>query len=368
MESFVNLTEFAVITEVNRQLAILPESDRALLQLKDVVAYSLNCLPCLYANSAEGWHFQRAKISNEMTNNLENVVYWAIRNIIANDRNSSRGGQPPRDQSSLPYQVMLKPPYVLHQLSKILNQPYLEWVQVPGAVGQAIADLTTLQTSSQLQPVSKPTPDPQRFTSSANRALITSIKGYLQRSHVREQDPERSKTWLTAEQPKPTTPAPNPESEAKQLYMAGARLGYVNVMEEVVTLAARSLIKTVRMGMQAKIKLSDVVTCALNLLPPMYATTEFGLKFCRYKVKTEMVEMVNQMVREAIVRVCKAPLRRVSPSPVAAIQVEQNQAIAKLSSILNHEQVTWQNLIVLVEQQLNRIPSENLDLYQAGTA
>ncbi|MDX1976382.1 MAG: late competence development ComFB family protein [Pseudanabaenaceae cyanobacterium bins.68] len=365
MEGLVNLTETAVIKEANRQLARLPEGDRALLHLKDVVAYSLNCLPCMYANSAQGWDFQHRKITTEMTSNLENVVYWAIRNIITNDRNRIREGSPARDRSPLPHQVLTKPPYVLHQLGQILNQPYLEWAQVPAVTRQAIADLTTLQTSPKLTP--RPTSDPaSRFTSSSNRALVTSIKGYLQRSHVKEQDPERSKTWLTSEQPKPAPESAHPESEAKQLYMAAARVGYINVMEEVVTLAARSMVKTVRMGLQAKIKLSDVVTCALNLLPPMYATTEFGLKFCRYKVKTEMVETINQKVREAIMRVCNAPLRQVSPSPIAAIQAEQNQAIAALSTILEHEQVTWQNLVALVEQKLNRTPRQDHSL--RGTA
>jgi Late competence development protein ComFB len=131
-------------------------------------------------------------------------------------------------------------------------------------------------------------------------------------------------------------------------------LGYVNVMEEVVAAAAKSLVQTVRMGLQSKIKLDDVVACALNLLPAMYASTENGMKFLRHKIKTEMIETITAMVRQAIVKVCKAPIRQVAPIPLTVFEQELAQAMTALQTILEQEQVTWKNVVSLIEAKLNR--------------
>jgi Late competence development protein ComFB len=361
MESFVNVIELAVIQEATKQLAALPESDRGLVSLEEVVTYSLNRVPPMYATSLTGWTHLYKRIEVEMGCTLENVIYWAIRNIITNERNRTRGIEPERDRTPLPETALAKPARALHKLSQILEEKYLEWSQVPSSTQKAIAAMTRIQTST---PTQLPAPDSDygsRFTSGANRALITSMKGYLQRAHVKAQRPDQAKAWQRSEQvPQKLEPEVSPESSAKQMYMASSRLGYVNVMEEVVTAAAKSLVKSVRMGLQSKIQLHDVVACALNLLPAMYASSEFGMKFLRYKIKTEMIDTISSMVRQAIVQVCKAPIRKVLPTPIAEIEQQQSQAIAELQTILKRLDISWENVVSLIETELNLSSATNL--------
>jgi Late competence development protein ComFB len=399
MENLVNIIESAVIHEATKQLADLPECDRHLVGLSDVVTYSLNRVPTMYATSAIGWQYLSKRIHEEMANSLENVVYWAIRNIITNERLRSRSAEPSCDRTPLPETTFTKPARTLYKLSQIFDCQYLEWSQVPSLTRKAIADLTTLQTtppsSSPLEHQSENSRDySSPYNSGANRALVTSIKGYLQRSHVKAQRPEQAKAWqksgLTPQNVESEkNPGKNseknseknleknleksPESEVKQLYMASARLGYINVIEDVVAAAAKSLVKTVRMGLQAKIKLDDVIACALNLLPAMYASTEYGMKVLRHKIKTEMIETITAMVRQAIVQVCKAPIRQVEPTPLAAFDIELDRTIFALQTIFEHEQVTWKNVVSLVEAKLNRfsaaqIPSNDVYFGRAGIA
>jgi hypothetical protein len=375
MESFVNVIESAVIQEATKQLAALPESDRRLVSIEDVVTYSLNRVPPMYATSLAGWTHLHKRIEEEMGCTLENVIYWAIRNIITNERNRTRGIEPERDRTSLPETVLAKPARALHKLSQILEEKYLEWSQVPSLTQKAIAAMTRIQTSVPTRPsISDPSDYSSRSTSVANRALITSMKGYLQRAHVKAQNPDRSKAWQRSEQvPQNIEPEVSPESTAKQIYMASSRLGYVNVMEEVVTAAAKSLVKSVRMGLQSKIQLHDVIACALNLLPAMYASSEFGMKFLRYKIKTEMIDTISTMVRQAIVQVCKAPIRRVLPTPIAEFEQQQNQAINELQTILKRLDISWKNVVSLIETELNLSPvtSSNADdsyFHRAGIA
>jgi uncharacterized protein YhaN len=73
-----NVMESLVIEEVNKQLQSLPLKTSKLVKLPDVLAYTLNRLPSLYATSKIGWQRQLNRAKNEFSEKIEEVVRQSI--------------------------------------------------------------------------------------------------------------------------------------------------------------------------------------------------------------------------------------------------------------------------------------------------
>jgi hypothetical protein len=106
--------------------------------------------------------------------------------------------------------------------------------------------------------------------------------------------------------PSSVHPTPHPESRQKQHH-----LRYVNVMEYWVQLEVYQQLRKLR-RINRYIEPSEIVTYALNRLPPLYASCEEGKTYQLEKGKLHRAE-IRTTVLDAIKHVLRDPIRKSTP-------------------------------------------------------
>jgi hypothetical protein len=333
MEKCRNAIEEIVIEEINTQLNRLGPDARRNISMGEVIAYALNRLPPMYATTQKGW-IQQRKLARDR---LQNQITSAVRQALVGVRRD-----PLRVSDPLPPTELQSQARSLLKLQRILDRDDLKWKDVPQAVAAAIAT-----------PEARLIP---RQPASFARRSVQDIKSYLRRSKSHKPRLRESGISISEQDFKASS-----ESREFDSYMAGATYNYSNILANLVTSVALRQIAKLNPEVINQLTLDDVVAYALNRLPPMYATSDRGLKKLRQKIKDEMTHEIAAVVRRAVSKIAQEPIRLLPPLPFERFNEEQDEALAKLKEILKRKDITWQNVADVVEIVLENGGMQGLD-------
>ncbi|WP_413173626.1 late competence development ComFB family protein [Anabaena azotica] len=124
-----------------------------------------------------------------------------------------------------------------------------------------------------------------------------------------------------------------------------------NVMEMLVAEEVEKQIQSLPVKTASFIKSSEVVAYALNRLPSLYATSKRGWQKQWHHGKTELGQKITMAVRQGIVAVQRDPLRVNDPLSFQGDN-KAMEALDKLKSVLQREDLSWENVTDVVEQTL----------------
>jgi hypothetical protein len=309
-----NAIEELVIAEAETQIQRLSHQAKERVDLSEVIAYALNRLPPMYATTQRGWTQQRQRAGSELGNQISAVVRNGLLGV---QRDTLRQLDP------LPNHELASQNRTLVKLRELLKRKELKWKDVPSAVNEALMQVRyqgSLE-STYLSP---------------DRRNAVSAKSYLKRKTTRDVDFVRA-------------PAATAEDADFQSYMSGTAYRYSNILENLVAAIAERRMERLSPELQAQIDLDEVLAYALNRLPPMYATSNRGLKQLRQQVKTEMTNEMMSIVKQAFVKVAQTPERVLSPLPFERFNSEQEAALEKLKLILKRDDVSWRNVVEAIQ-------------------
>lgn len=127
-----------------------------------------------------------------------------------------------------------------------------------------------------------------------------------------------------------------------------------NVMETLVSQEIEEQLLLLPHRVAQSINKIDVMTYALNRLPALYASSKKGWQYQISRGQKDYGQQIVLAVRQAIVAVQRDPLRNVIPlKPHTDLQSQAAQiALNKLKQLLQNEQLSWSNMVVVVEQSL----------------
>ncbi|MDX1978361.1 MAG: late competence development ComFB family protein [Pseudanabaenaceae cyanobacterium bins.68] len=358
MANFRNALEPAVVNAAKKQLEEL-QAEGKLPPIAEVVAYTLNRLPPKYATTHRGWIRHRDEVLKSMQLEIYDTINRGIQVL--------RLGDPLHDSQPIPDQEFQCKSMALVKLRQILEQPLLEWQDVPGAVSRRLGqlegrvyELPNLPEPQVSQGRSVKAQD-SRYSgvSPANRQIIANLVDYSQR--------RRAKNWQKTNEAIANSDLRRPKTQTRkifdldldnpqdvlQIYTLKANLGFSNVLENLVLSAAQAVAKQVDADVRSQINLAEVSAYALNRLPPMYATSQRGWEVLRRKAKEELAREILLRVKAAFEQVLNRPKRNPQPLPFQKIELEYDDALLQLQIILHREDLNWLNLTDIVEQELN---------------
>ncbi|MCU0570095.1 MAG: late competence development ComFB family protein [Oculatellaceae cyanobacterium Prado106] len=134
---------------------------------------------------------------------------------------------------------------------------------------------------------------------------------------------------------------------------------YINVMEllaqeaiaqQLQSLQSRAPHYTRQIG---QINQIELIACALNQLPPLYATSEKGLEYQIQRGRSRYASQIDEAVRLALATTLKTPLRNSAPLKPKATAASQ-ELLDQLRSLLNRRELSWENLPIAIEQALQQ--------------
>jgi hypothetical protein len=124
-----------------------------------------------------------------------------------------------------------------------------------------------------------------------------------------------------------------------------------NVMEMLVAEEVEKQIESLPVKTASFIKSSEVAAYALNRLPSLYATSQKGWQKQWHHGKTELCQKITMAVGQGIVAVQRDPLRVNDPLSFQGDN-KAMEALDKLKSVLQREDLSWENVTDIVEQTL----------------
>lgn len=127
-----------------------------------------------------------------------------------------------------------------------------------------------------------------------------------------------------------------------------------NVMETLVSQEIEAQLLLLPHRVAQSINKIDAMTYAINRLPALYASSQKGWEYQMSRAQNNYGHQILLAVRQAIIAVQRDPLRSVIPlKPQVDVQSQAAQvALEKLKKLLQNEQLSWSNLIVVIEQSL----------------
>jgi len=129
MSSCRNALEELVIEEAEAQYKRLGADVKKRVDLSEVIAYTLNRLPPMYATTQRGWVQQRKKASQE----LGAAIAKTVRNgFLSTQSDVLRQGDP------IPDHELISQARSLFKLRKLFSKDYLKWKDVPEIVRDAL--------------------------------------------------------------------------------------------------------------------------------------------------------------------------------------------------------------------------------------
>lgn len=128
---------------------------------------------------------------------------------------------------------------------------------------------------------------------------------------------------------------------------------YKNVMETLVNNELDRQLKDLPPKLADYLNRVEVITYALNRLPALYATSEKGWHRQQLRGTSELRNQISTAVRQALVAVRRDPLRATTP-----LKPEEDQeiqvALQRLRRMLKRDNLSWRNLVDMVEQMVIR--------------
>ncbi|WP_271254742.1 late competence development ComFB family protein [Pseudanabaena sp. Chao 1811] len=335
MSSCRNALEELVIEEAEAQYKRLGADVKKRVDLSEVIAYTLNRLPPMYATTQRGWVQQRKKADQE----LGAAIAKTVRNGFLSTQSDVL-----RQQDPIPAHELISQARSLVKLRKLFNKDYLKWKDVPDVVRDAL-DSGYYQGLSNGTYISLDRRNSLLARSYAVRRRATPILNSSSKSPKTEQD-------ISA------------EIRDFESYMSGTVYRYSNILESLVSAIVERRVQRLDEAIQKKISIDDVAAYVLNRLPPMYATSRRGLQSLRQRVKSEMTNQIISIVKEALVKVIQAPERALSPLPFERFNLELEDTLVQLRELLQRDDITWRNIAEIVEECL-RAPRSDYPVWRA---
>lgn len=331
MSSCRNALEELVIEEAEAQYNRLGADVKKRVDLSEVIAYTLNRLPPMYATTQRGWVQQRKRASQE----LGAVISKTVRNGFLSTQSDVL-----RQTDPIPAHELISQARSLFKLRKLFSKDYLKWKDIPDIVRDALD-------SGYYQSLSDGT-----YVSLDRRNSL------LARSYA----VRRKTTTILSSTSKVSKSEKDISSDIKNFesYMSGTIYRYSNILESLVEAIVERRVNRLDETLQKRISIDDVAAYVLNRLPPMYATSRRGLQNLRQRVKSEMTNQIISIVKEALNKVIQAPERSLSPLPFEKFNLELDETLVQLRELLKRDDITWRNIAEVVEECL-RAPKSKSD-------
>lgn len=331
MSSCRNALEELVIEEAETQYKRLGADVKKRVDLSEVIAYTLNRLPPMYATTQRGWVQQRKKAEQE----LGAAIAKTVRNGFLSTQSDVL-----RQSDPIPDHELVSQARSLFKLRKLFSKDYLKWKDVPEVVRDAL--------------------NSGFYQSLANGTYVSLDRrnSLLARSYAVRR---KTTTVLPNTTAKTTKTEKDISTEIKDFesYMSGTIYRYSNILESLVTAIVERRAQRLDETVQQKISVDDVGAYVLNRLPPMYATSRRGLQNLRLRVKSEMTSQIISIVKEALNRVAQAPERALSPLPFEKFNLELEDSLVQLREALGRDDITWRNVAEVIEECLRSPKSDH---------
>lgn len=336
MSSCRNALEELVIEEAESQYKRLGADVKKRVDLSEVIAYTLNRLPPMYATTQRGWVQQHKRAEQD----LGSAIVKTVRNGFLSTQSDVL-----RQSDPIPEHELISQARSLFKLRKLFSKDHLKWKDVPDVVRDALS-------SGSYQNISN-----NGAYVSLDRRNSFLARSYAVRHKTTTILPNTSKTNKTEK---------DLATEIKDFesYMSGTTYRYSNILESLVTAIVERRTQRLDETVQQKINIDDVAAYVLNRLPPMYATSRRGLQNLRLRVKSEMTSQIISIVKEALTRVSQAPERALSPLPFEKFNLELEESLVQLRAALGRDDITWRNVAKIVEECL-RAPKPDQPTWRA---
>ncbi|WP_103670217.1 late competence development ComFB family protein [Pseudanabaena sp. BC1403] len=335
MSSCRNALEELVIEESEAQYKRLGADVKKRVDLSEVIAYTLNRLPPMYATTQRGWVQQRKRAEQE----LGSAITKTVRNGFLSTQSDVL-----RQSDPIPEHELISQARSLFKLRKLFSKDYLKWKDVPEIVRDAL--------------------DSGYYQSLSNGSYVSLDRrnSLLARSYA----VRRKSTAILPSASKVARTEKDISTEMKDFesYMSGTIYRYSNILESLVNAIVERRAQRLDETVQQKVNIDDVAAYVLNRLPPMYATSRRGLQNLRQRVKSEMTSQIISIVKEALTKVVQAPERSLSPLPFEKFNVELEESLVQLRELLGRDDITWRNVAEAVEECL-RSPRADYPTWRA---
>jgi len=337
MSSCRNALEELVIEEAETQFKRLGTDVKNRVDLSEVIAYTLNRLPPMYATTQRGWVQQRKRADQE----LGAAISKTVRNGFLSTQSDVL-----RQSDPIPAHELISQARSLFKLRKLFSKDYLKWKDVPEIVKDAL--------------------DSGYYQSISNNGTYVSLdrrNSLLARSYA----VRRNRSPILPATSKVSKTEKDISSEIKDFesYMSGTIYRYSNILESIVAAIIERRVNRFDEAIQKKISIDDVAAYVLNRLPPMYATSRRGLQNLRQRVKSEMTNQIISIVKEALNKVIQAPERSLSPLPFEKFNLELEDTLVQLRELLQRDNITWRNITEIVEECLREPKSSSYPTWHA---
>ncbi len=337
MSSCRNALEELVIEEAETQFKRLGTDVKNRVDLSEVIAYTLNRLPPMYATTQRGWLQQRKRADQE----LGSAIAKTVRNGFLSTQSDVL-----RQSDPIPAHELISQARSLSKLRKLFSKDYLKWKDVPDVVRDA------LDSGYQQKSIANGT------YSSSDRRNSLSARSYAVRRN-------RSPILPTTSKASKTEKDISDEIKDFDSYMSGTIYRYSNILESIVSVVIERRVNRFDEAIQGKISIDDVAAYVLNRLPPMYATSRRGLQNLRQKIKSEMTNQIISIVKEALNKVIQAPERSLSPLAFEKFNLELEDTLVQLRELLQRQDITWRNIAEIVEECLKAPKSTSYPTWHA---
>ncbi|MBD2189951.1 late competence development ComFB family protein, partial [Pseudanabaena mucicola] len=342
MSTFVNVLEEIVVNEIYNQMNELRPELQQKIKVAEVLAYTLNRLPPMFATSMTGWKYQYDRALNELHPRIVQLIKRGNQIVIF--------GDPIHDVTPLPNQLFLNSSGLLYQLSKLFGKKYLRWRDVPNLVQDILNQSSNkLNDSYQFDTVIQAEEETViQEVSHLNRhqkALLASSKRFMskQSSKIKIYE-QKANSWAEEKKLRDVIAI---EHRALESYTLRAELGITNVLEHLVFLAIE---RCTTPAILQKINQSEVAAYALNRLPPMYATSMRGFKYLRQKAISEIPRALIGQTRNGILKSLQISKSDVPKIHAHQFAQEYEQAVIALQEILGRADISMYNIVPIIRQ------------------
>lgn len=322
-----NAIEELVVEETKTQIMRLSSGVKAKTSIDDVAAYALNRLPPMYATTRRGYIQQQKRAYSELKQEISQTI---SRGLIGVRKDSLK------DKTALPQTELEREERSLLKLQEVFGNNELRWRDVPKALESVLMDIKLKGAVSY-----------SNYQSKAVRSA-SNVSSYLKRHSEEISWKSNSKPLIEDSIIQMT------DMREFASYMAPASWNFINTLENLVCSIAQRQISRIDSSLTEKVSLEEVSAYALNRLPPMYATTENGLKYWRDRARNELSTDILLTVRQGIVTILKSPSRFLPPLPSDKFSTEQEVAIAELRDILQINDIDWRNVAMVIKDAIEQ--------------
>ena len=127
---------------------------------------------------------------------------------------------------------------------------------------------------------------------------------------------------------------------------------YKNVMELLVEEEVVSQFQALPPRVASYVNQVEWAAYALNQLPPLYATSETGLRYQLKQAKAKHGTAIKQAVQRALAAIRRDPIR--TSTPLQSPHAPFHELLSQLRFVLCNEELEWHMLPIAVEQALDQ--------------